>query len=395
MRKTKEKRGITLIALIITIIVLLILAGISISAVVGDNGIVSQAIRAKEETEEAKRKEELQLEEAAERMAGRILGPKEGGSYDNPYIPSGFTHTIGDGEWNNGYTIKDEIGNEFVWVPCEMPENIGSNSEVVVLKKTLPTRKEDGTIDSTDKYFRYNHNNRKLLPIDVSDNIEAEDESVEKIENSVKLYGGFYISKYEAGVPLKEDGTKETKSNYEFYTESENDSNALLATDGSIKPISQPGVGVWNYISRIDAITVASSMINTTDGVKSSLISAECWDTTLQWMVTTSDNRENNNGYDIDSRNRGYYKQESGYTDLDGYKGHVTGYYSVNNIYDMAGNVYELTTENSIGSDGALRVIFRGGGYHVSGKNDSAAVRALNREDYVSERLGFRIVLYK
>ena len=43
MKKTKEKRGITLIALIITIIVLLILAGVTISMVVGDNGVLKQA----------------------------------------------------------------------------------------------------------------------------------------------------------------------------------------------------------------------------------------------------------------------------------------------------------------------------------------------------------------
>ena len=43
MRRTKEKRGITLIALIITIIILLILAGVSMSALVGDNGIISNA----------------------------------------------------------------------------------------------------------------------------------------------------------------------------------------------------------------------------------------------------------------------------------------------------------------------------------------------------------------
>lgn len=36
--------------------------------------------------------------------------------YDNPYIPEGFTHTVGT--WNSGYTIKDTLGNEFVWVPC-------------------------------------------------------------------------------------------------------------------------------------------------------------------------------------------------------------------------------------------------------------------------------------
>ena len=55
----KNKKGITLIALIITIIVLLILAGVSLNAIVGDNGIITNAMKAKELAEESERKETL------------------------------------------------------------------------------------------------------------------------------------------------------------------------------------------------------------------------------------------------------------------------------------------------------------------------------------------------
>ena len=58
--KRKEK-GITLIALVITIIVLLILAGVSIAMLTGENGILSQAQNAKNETEEAGAIEEIKL----------------------------------------------------------------------------------------------------------------------------------------------------------------------------------------------------------------------------------------------------------------------------------------------------------------------------------------------
>ena len=56
-----NKKGITLIALIVTIIVLLILAGVSISMLSGENGIINQAKRAKNETENAARQEEEEL----------------------------------------------------------------------------------------------------------------------------------------------------------------------------------------------------------------------------------------------------------------------------------------------------------------------------------------------
>ena len=57
----KQERGITLIALVITIVVLLILAAISISMLGGENGIITQAIKAKEETEMSQIKEEAEL----------------------------------------------------------------------------------------------------------------------------------------------------------------------------------------------------------------------------------------------------------------------------------------------------------------------------------------------
>lgn len=57
----KSASGITLIALIITIIVLIVLAGVTISFIVGDNGILNQAEDATEDTQEATAKEELEL----------------------------------------------------------------------------------------------------------------------------------------------------------------------------------------------------------------------------------------------------------------------------------------------------------------------------------------------
>ena len=60
----KEKNGITLIALVVTIVVLLILAGTSIAMLTGDNGIISQAKNAKDKTNEANAKEQIDVEVA-------------------------------------------------------------------------------------------------------------------------------------------------------------------------------------------------------------------------------------------------------------------------------------------------------------------------------------------
>ena len=62
----KRDKGITLIALVVTIIVLLILAGISINALAGQNGILSRTIKAKNDSEIASDLEYLQIEATSE-----------------------------------------------------------------------------------------------------------------------------------------------------------------------------------------------------------------------------------------------------------------------------------------------------------------------------------------
>ena len=62
MQKQKNKqRGITLISLVVTIIVLIILAGVSINMIVGENGIITQAQKVAEDTKQAQEKEMISL----------------------------------------------------------------------------------------------------------------------------------------------------------------------------------------------------------------------------------------------------------------------------------------------------------------------------------------------
>ncbi len=57
----KKEKGITLIALVVTIIVLLILAGVSIAMLTGSNGILTQANNAKQVTEKSAEQEKVQI----------------------------------------------------------------------------------------------------------------------------------------------------------------------------------------------------------------------------------------------------------------------------------------------------------------------------------------------
>ena len=62
MKKINKNTGITLIALVVTIIVLLILAGVSISMLTGQNGILNRASEAKEKTEDVQKDEDEKMQ---------------------------------------------------------------------------------------------------------------------------------------------------------------------------------------------------------------------------------------------------------------------------------------------------------------------------------------------
>ena len=151
-----KQRGITLIALVITIIVLLILAGVTIAMVLGPNGIVNRAKESKSKTEQVSQNEQTDLAGLQNKMESYLTGGESGGetigkaevdkkaetnstitggagSYQNPVIPKGFK-PINEGEaiwgdgtsnpaYDKGLVIEDATndattkGSQFVWVP--------------------------------------------------------------------------------------------------------------------------------------------------------------------------------------------------------------------------------------------------------------------------------------
>ena len=113
-------KGITLIALVVTIIVLLILAGVSIAMLTGQNGILTQAQRAKEETEQATVEEQKGLTqmEANINLENTEYVDSKG---KKAIIPAGFAVSSIEEERNidTGLVVIDKNGNEFVWIPVE------------------------------------------------------------------------------------------------------------------------------------------------------------------------------------------------------------------------------------------------------------------------------------
>ena len=160
MKKEKNKRydgGITLIALVVTVVVLLILAGVSLNLVIGNEGILTRSKEAVDKYGKQAENEQQGLNDV-ETWLGEQFGGSTGSGEDkgvikvpvntkatkngtidgkepninNPIIPKGYTPinagnaTWGDGNSSpaqssidNGLVIKDDNNNEWVWVPVE------------------------------------------------------------------------------------------------------------------------------------------------------------------------------------------------------------------------------------------------------------------------------------
>ena len=122
----KKNKGITLVALVVTIVVLLILAGVSINLVLGNNGIIAKAKDAETKSAEASENDLKGMNGLVSEMEGALAGdggaggsgtdtkvPEVGTSETAPYFPDN-TFTKKEGTIDTGLVIKDASGNEYV-----------------------------------------------------------------------------------------------------------------------------------------------------------------------------------------------------------------------------------------------------------------------------------------
>ena len=123
----KKNKGITLVALVVTIVVLLILAGVSINLVLGNNGIIAKAKDAETKSAEASENDLKGMNGLVSEMEGALAGdggaggsgtdtkvPAEATAETAPYFPDN-TFTKKEGTIDTGLVIQDESGKEYVW----------------------------------------------------------------------------------------------------------------------------------------------------------------------------------------------------------------------------------------------------------------------------------------
>ena len=129
----RNTKGITLIALVVTVIVLIILAGVSISLVLGENGIVNKAKKAKENTELAKTEEETMLNE----LAKQIEEGTSGGTTNPPVEKSEIEKSRDAGTYMTALTTLEDSNGNKIKVPqgFKIAEDSGINvTEGIVIE---------------------------------------------------------------------------------------------------------------------------------------------------------------------------------------------------------------------------------------------------------------------
>ena len=384
MKRTKQQnqkfnQGITLVALVVTIVVLLILSSVSLNLVLGDNGIIVKAKEAAETTAAAQEKEAMERNLLEKELENSLSTPAVEPT-DGVKIPTGFYYV--GGTKASGIVISDNkndknkyrnqkvvgtdlLGNQYVWIPC----TTDSTSSKLQYARTEWGVEVDGADNSraikdeltlTDSSVTYSDaDTANGINADVSKEIVAQ---IKAEKTSVAKYGGYYIGRYEVG---KNGDTAVVKYNQTPYA--------------SI---------TWST-----AYGLAKQIITNSEAT-SYLCSSYAWDTAVNFIQNNSTAK--NYATSIEGFNGNWnpqaVKDPSGNvikpagTSQQLNTGLTTQFC---NIFDMGGNEAEFTTELNPGT--SETVVLRGGDY---GNGGPAGRRWDNGSGYAYIFYGFRATLF-
>ena len=483
-KKLKEK-GITLIALVVTIIILLILAGVTLNMAMSGDGLFSRAKNATDSYKKAQDDEEKLIENLTEEIdklspknAGTSVEVPKGEKWEEDKvtpvadgkgsaipIPNGFYYV--GGNIDTGIVISDEEnddlnnskkGNQFVWIPCTTEEYEKAVDDTMEKKWSTNNQYKDngdnsgkevskGTGNGLGWHDDYSEDdNEKIKETHIAMDTDSwENKQTEVAKASLEIYKGFYVARFEAGIP--EEATI-------FYTNTVGAYNGIPKGDNKLaglnevgrgnanetsdiqnyKPLSKKGVQAWNFITQPNAKMVSENMYkDEVKGVKSYLIDNTAWNVICnKFNNVLGTNIEGKTITNSTKIGNCLNNRTTKYTDLDvlwalhkminGNWNYATEYqkgnilesdlpnvvgenrielatgssddFKVYNIYDMAGNMWEWTTGHNIKSE-KMYVVPRGGSFHYTG-DSNPVVQACGGDECINYHgsVGFRTILY-
>ena len=382
-----RNEGITLVALIITIVVMLILVAVSVNVVIKSNliGTAEKTVdKYNKVAEEEGNSGVIEIDgkkynSIEEYMAGKEKLPDikageratENSNYKGTVIPKGFTvsgisteqsvdnglviYDIPEGttpDWTNPDSVKTKY-NQFVWIPVEVKSTDTENSIASFYRSEWTANASTGGERTTGLSTDYTEPDSTN---DTTDKTGIVDQITE-LTKSIYKHGGFYIGRYEAG-----SKTPRTSSSG--------------VTEIGIKQDMYPYIYVkWgdsmSSIGTTGAVYLSNSLYNTNEyGATSMLCTGACWDSMLDFIkdskhsVTDSTkwgNYKNSETFEITRGSYAVY-DTSNYT-LGSFNNVGSKYSKMKdtsillttgaterncskNIYDVAGNCWEWTTES-------------------------------------------------
>ena len=404
----KNKKGITLVALVITIVVLLILAGVSINLVLGNNGIIAKAKDAETKSAEASQNDLKGMNGLVSEMEGTLNGNSGKTELETePYLPSDDFHYDTSTSVDTGLVIKDASGNEYVWVV--VPKSLYNNTVYNSNNAKKPSSSTDyANIEyCLQQYTATYRGNTNFTDVYYPDTANvgwfADETAYNNLKNimlkSVYENGGFYVGRYEAGI-----GTNRTS------IEAQVNGKYPVPTTA---PVTKADAYPYTYVTRTQAQNLAS---NVNSGTKtSSLMFGVQWDLILAFMHTkgnVSNNEINENSvnlgnyrdniWNITNKNAKYSVEDgNNYINCPYEKKQAenilltTGSsekFAHMNIYDIAGNVWEYTLENTGEANRPCSLM--GSYYKYNGSVTVSTRQYLVATNYNFYDLGFRIVIY-
>lgn len=364
----------------------------------GQNGILNRASEAKEATELAQQDENEKMKEYDNVVKEYTRGNLPTGEGTKPYWPDITKFEKVDGtDLNSGLVIREEsTGNEYVWVEVPKTKNVYKKSGLDI---TAFTSSEYENIETDLRTYTNDYRNGTTY-----DDIYCEDstsgwfkneieynEMKQKMLKSVYQNGGFWVGRYEAGIE-KDRKSKE---------------------DSTTIPLSKANLYPYNYVTRTQAKVLAEQVES--GNYTSSLMFGVQWDLILKYIETknaatqeelksnsTTIGNYANNLWNITNASVKYfiysqedfiacpYQKNSSESVL-----LTTGAdknFSLMNIYDLAGNVWEWTLEKN--PDNGSPCAFRGGSYIYGGADRSVGFRNYYGILDSVQDIGFRITLF-